>query len=64
METTLSILVLALFVMPFAALALWRKGARKQAVLMLVLTAVVAANLAIWTLPDAAGNSPVTNGLK
>lgn len=56
--TVLSILMLAALGLPLLALAMWRKGNRRQAVLMLVLAAIVAVNLAIWTVPDAGGNSP------
>lgn len=59
METVLSILMLAVLALPFVALAMWRKGDRKQAVLMVVLAVIVAGNLAIWLLPDAQGSSPV-----
>ncbi|MEZ5737345.1 MAG: hypothetical protein R3E09_16355 [Novosphingobium sp.] len=42
--------------------AIWsrrRGGSTKQTVLMLVLAAVIAANVAIWTMPDASGDSPL-----
>ncbi len=63
MATVLSILVLAVLALPFAALAMWRKGDRRQAALMLVLAVVALVNLAIWTLPDSAGTSPVAQAL-
>lgn len=34
-----------------AIFLLWRGGPRKQAILMLVLAVVMAANVAIWTVP-------------
>ncbi len=61
----LSILVLAAIVLVFGAFALRRRGgSRKQMVLMLVLAAVIAGNIAIWTLPDASGNAPLGRELK
>lgn len=56
MGTALSLMVLA--VIALVAGAIWllkRGGSRKQAVLMLVLAAVLAANVAIWTLPGPQG---------
>lgn len=64
METVLSIMALAVLGLPIAAFAMWRKGDRRQAVLMAVLTLVAAVNLAIWTLPDASGTSPVAQELR
>lgn len=58
MNAVLSLLVLATFLLPLLALAMWRRGARQQAVLMLVLALVAAINVAIWTWPDAAGKAP------
>ncbi|MDP3906940.1 hypothetical protein [Novosphingobium sp.] len=58
MNAVLSLLVLAVLLLPVLAWSLWRRGARQQAVLMLVLTFVAAINVAIWTWPDAAGTAP------
>ncbi len=58
MNAVLSLLVLAVFILPLLALTMWRRGARQQAVLMVVLALVAAVNVGIWTLPDAAGNAP------
>lgn len=58
MNAVLSLLVLAVFLLPLLAFTMWRRGARQQAVLMVVLALVAAVNVAIWTLPDAAGNAP------
>ena len=57
-NAVLSLLVLAVILLPLLALTMWRRGARQQAVLLVVLALVAAVNVAIWTLPDAAGNAP------
>lgn len=60
LSTVLSILVLAAIALVAGGLWLWRKpGMRRQAVLMLVLAAIAAVNVAIWTLPDGEGRSPI-----
>ncbi len=65
MNTVLSILVLSAIALAIGAVALWRRGgSRKQAVLMLVMAAVIAANVAIWTVPDSDGNAPMSGQLK
>lgn len=65
MALVLSILVLGTLAMLFGALALWRRGgSRKQIALMLVLAAVMAANVGIWTLPGAGGKAPVSQDLR
>ncbi len=57
-DTVLSVLVLAIIALVIGAIALLRRGGRtKQAVLMLVLAAVAAGNLALWLVPDSAGRS-------
>jgi len=64
-DTVLSIMVLACLALLLGALALWRRGGqRKQAVLMLVLAAVLAANLAIWVVPDQQGKTLVGEELR
>lgn len=61
----LSIVMLAVFALIGGAAWLWRKpGMRKQAVLMLVLAAIAALNVAIWTVPDGEGRSPATQASK
>jgi hypothetical protein len=63
--TVLSIMVLACLALLLGALALWRRGGqRKQVMLMLVLAAIVAANVAIWVVPDQQGKALVGQGLK
>lgn len=57
METLLSIMVLAALALLAGALYLWRRGAsRLQIALMLVMVVVIAANVAILAVPvgDAA----------
>lgn len=58
----LSLLMLAAIALVIGAFAQWKRGApRKQVALMLLLAAVMAVNVAIWTLPDASGNSPLAS---
>jgi uncharacterized membrane protein len=60
MGTVLSILVLAALALIAGSVYFWRRpGYRKQALLMLVLAAIALINVAIWTVPDAGGKSPV-----
>lgn len=64
-DTVLSIMVLACLALVLGALALWRRGGqRKQVVLMLLLAAIVAANVAIWVVPDQQGKALVGQDLK
>ena len=59
MDTVLSILVLATIALVVGAFLLWRRGgAKKQVILMLILAAVFAVNIAIWTVPDKSGEAP------
>ena len=61
LPTVLSILMLAAFALTGGAIYLWRKpGMRRQALLMLALAAIALVNLAIWTVPDGEGRSPVS----
>ncbi|HMO69842.1 MAG TPA: hypothetical protein PKD92_00730 [Novosphingobium sp.] len=64
LDLVLSILVLAALAMLGGALVLWRRGLRRQALLMLVLAGVMAVNVGIWVLPDAAGQAPVGQELR
>ncbi|MDG2005321.1 MAG: hypothetical protein P8J20_18515 [Novosphingobium sp.] len=60
MATVLSIMVLAMIGLLAGAVFLWRRpGGRKQALLMLVLVAVIAGNVAILTLPGPGGEAPI-----
>ena len=59
MDTVLSILMLATIALLVGGIVLLRKGGyRKQAILMLVLAAIFAANVAIWTVPYKGGEAP------
>ena len=56
MATVLSLLVFTAIALLGGAAFLWRRPShRRQAILMLILAAVVAANVAIWTLPTGNG---------
>ena len=60
MDAILSVVVLAAVVLIAGATWLWRRGgATKQALLMLVLAAVMIVNVLIWTLPGAGGTAPI-----
>ena len=59
LDTVLSILAFAVIALLAGAFVLWRRGGRtKQVLLMLILAAVAAANLAIWLVPDGSGRAP------
>lgn len=64
LDAVLSILVLAAIALVGGAIVLWRRGRRQQAALMLILSAVMAVNVAIWVLPDDAGQAPVGQDLR
>lgn len=58
MDIALSLLSLTVIALVLGAIALFRRGGyRRQAVLMLVLAAVMVINIAIWTLPTPEGKS-------
>ena len=59
-DLVLSLLVLGALAMCAGAWFAWRRGDPKRAALMLVAGAVMAANVAIWTIPgpDRAGDQP------
>ena len=56
--------MLATLVLLAGAWALWRRGERKRPALMIVLAVVAAINVAIWTLPDASGDTPIGRELR
>lgn len=57
MDTVLSIMVLAIIALTLGALVLWRRGVRRQAMLMLVLAVIAAGNVAIWVVPNDQGKT-------
>ncbi len=59
MATVLSVVMLAALALLGGAYVLWRRGTRRQAVLMLVLAVIMIANVLIWTLPDQGGTAPI-----
>jgi hypothetical protein len=60
MDTVLSLLALAATALVVGAILQWRRhGPRKQVWLMLVLAAIMIANVLIWTIPDDGGTAPV-----
>ncbi len=61
LDTVLSILVLAAFALVIGAIVLWRRGGQaRQVGLMLLLAAIIAGNVLIWTVPDSTGKAPVS----
>lgn len=59
MDLVLSILVLAAIALLLGAAYLWQRGERQRPLLMLVLAVIMAANVAIWTLPTKGGEAPL-----
>lgn len=57
LDTALSLLVIAAVALLGGAYLQWRRGNRKQAGLMLALAVVMAANVAIWSVPNEQGRS-------
>lgn len=55
----LSIAMLTSIGLVFGAIALFRRGQRKQPALMLVLAVVMIANVVIWSIPTKSGQSLV-----
>ena len=52
MATIISIMMLAAFALVAGAISLWRRGApRKQVALMLAAALVIAGNVVLWTMP-------------
>lgn len=60
MAIALSLLVLAMLALLGGAYVLFRRGMKRQAWLMLILAAVMALNVAIWTIPSDSGESLAT----
>lgn len=59
LDIVLSFMMLAAIALIVGAIALWRKGVRKQAALMVVLAIIAIGNVLIWTVPDAGGENPL-----
>ena len=62
LDLALSLMILTLIALLIGAVYLFRKGGaknRQQALLMIALAMVIAVNVAIWTVPDEKGSSPV-----
>lgn len=60
MDTVLSVLVLAAVALVGGAIFLSRRGgATKQVWLMLLVAAILVANVLIWTIPYSSGTAPV-----
>ncbi len=57
MDIALSLLVLCAVALVIGAVLMLRKGRKRQAVLMLVLAAVMAMNVAIWVWPTPGGQT-------
>jgi len=53
----LSIAMLTSIALVLGAIALFRRGQRKQPALMLVLAVVMIANVVIWSIPTKSGQS-------
>jgi len=58
-DLILSLVMLTAVALIAGAVFQWRRGARRQAGLMLVLAAVMIANVLIWTVPDSSGTAPL-----
>ena len=52
MATIISIMMLAAFALTAGAISLWRRGApKKQVALMLAAALVIVGNVVLWTMP-------------
>lgn len=60
-DIVLSIVMLAALALVAGAVVLWRRtGQVKQPALMVLLAVIAALNVAIWTIPNAGGDAPIT----
>ena len=58
MDLALSLLSFTAIALVLGAVALWKRaGYRRQALLMLVLAAILAGNIVIWTMPTQTGST-------
>jgi carbon starvation protein CstA len=62
LDLALSLLMLAGIALLAGAVYLWRKGERQRPLLMLLLVAIMAVNVAIWTVPDKGGKTLAAPG--
>lgn len=61
LDAVLSLTILAAILLVIGAIVLWRRtGNTKNALLMVLLAMVALINVAIWTLPDASGDAPIS----
>jgi len=61
MNLVLSIVMLAALALIAGAILLWRRtGDMKKPALMLLLALIAIVNVAIWTVPDESGNTPLS----
>lgn len=60
MDTVLTLIMLAVFILGAAAVSAWRRGARLHAALMAIIAVIGLVNLGFWTLPDDSGAAPIT----
>jgi uncharacterized membrane protein YqjE len=58
-DAVLSIVVLLAIALIVGAVFAYRGGYRRQAVLMVILALVAGMNVAIWTVPNEAGEAPL-----
>lgn len=58
-DAVLSIVVLLALALIVGAIFAYRSGHRRQAVLMVILALVAGVNVAIWTVPNSAGEAPL-----
>lgn len=60
MTGVLSLVVLTIIALLAGAAFLWRRnGKNRQSILLLILAAVMAFNVAIWTWPVEGGDAPI-----
>lgn len=56
-DAALSLAMLTALALLAGAVFLWRKGERQRPALMAILAAIMIANVVIWSLPTAGGQS-------
>lgn len=62
-DIVLSLLALLFLALVLGAAVVWRRqGSGKQVILMMVLAAVIAANIALWVTPGSSGKALVEAG--